>query len=339
MGQPLDASVAQAAAEWLLRLKEHPPGSADDEKVLVAFERWKDADPRHREAVGQMQPLLEQLGQWQDAPEGERRAAHAVLRRSQRRITAKSLGAGVALFLAVWTAGAGWCATQGLPLSALLADARTAVGETRSVTLADGSRVLLGSGTALSFERSGDRRALHLLGGDLLVDVAPDPVRPFTVITSQGTVTALGTRFLVREREDGTEVVMLESRTRVTPATSEASAEVGAGERVRLLVDRVEALPGIDADAEQASFEQRRLVVDDWPITRVLQELARHRPGVVRVDETSLIGVHFSGVLPLDDTDRALQLLVTGLPQLRVRTITPWLVRVDMTDPTANGDG
>jgi transmembrane sensor len=34
-------------------------------------------------------------------------------------------------------------------------------------------------------------------------------------------------------------------------------------------------------------------------------------------------------VLPLDDTDRALQLLMSSFPELRIRTLTPWLVLVD----------
>jgi transmembrane sensor len=37
-----------------------------------------------------------------------------------------------------------------------------------------------------------------------------------------------------------------------------------------------------------------------------------------------------SAVLPLDDTDRALHLLLTNFPQLRIRTVSRYLVLVDV---------
>lgn len=339
MGTKADPRVVQAAAEWLMRLKEPVPGGPEDKALRAAFERWRGAHPDHQRAVDELRPLLDRLDRWRTASAGERRAAQRVLRPGRRRSTAKAAGAGVTLVLALWGAGVAWWATQGLPPSALLADVRTPVAGTKNTTLADGSRVRMGSATALSFDGSGGRRTLRLHGGDILVEVAPDPARPFTVLTPHGSVTALGTRFLLRERAEGTELVMLESRTRVTPVQSRASTEVAAGERVRLMAERVQVLPGIDAAAEQASFESQRLVVHDWPLLRVLDELGRHRPGVLRGDVRSLEGMHFSGVLPLDDTDRALQLMATSLPRLRVRTLTPWLVQVDApVAPAPQGD-
>ena len=55
----------------------------------------------------------------------------------------------------------------------------------------------------------------------------------------------------------------------------------------------------------------------------------RHRPGHIRYDRAQLEGIRVSAVLPLNDTDRALQLLVDSLPMLRVRTLTSYLAMVD----------
>lgn len=326
MKTPSDNDVVQTAAEWLLRLDS--PGM-DSAEVRAAFETWQNADPRHREATQTMQPLVNQMRQWQQAPADERIAAGHALRSRPGRAGVRRTLSGITLGLLLLLVGSGWWWGQGLPASAWLADASTAAGETRELSLADGSRVLLGGGTALSFDRSADRRRLTLHAGDVMVEVARDAERPFTVTTRHGEVVALGTRFLVRQRLDGTEVVMLESRTRATPAQGGDAREVVAGERVRLHQDRVELLQPVDVLAEQGSFERQRLVVQDRPLTEVLSEIARQRPGALYVETDALAGIRFTGVLPLDDTDMALQLLVTSFPQMRVRMLTPWLVRVD----------
>ena len=43
-------------------------------------------------------------------------------------------------------------------------------------------------------------------------------------------------------------------------------------------------------------------------------------------------GMQVNAVLPLDDPDRALQLLASSFP-IRVRTMTPWVVIVDRAGP------
>ncbi|MCW0206190.1 MAG: histidine kinase, partial [Achromobacter sp.] len=47
-------------------------------------------------------------------------------------------------------------------------------------------------------------------------------------------------------------------------------------------------------------------------------------------DAQAIAGIRISAVLPLDDTDRALQLLAANLPSLRVRRFTPYFLRVDV---------
>ena len=70
-------------------------------------------------------------------------------------------------------------------------------------------------------------------------------------------------------------------------------------------------------------------MVDDRPLPEVLDELARHRPGQLRYDRAQLDHIRVAAVLPLDDTDKALQLLLDNFPQLRVRMLTRYLVMVD----------
>jgi transmembrane sensor len=194
--------------------------------------------------------------------------------------------------------------------------------------LDDGSRLTLGSATAVNTRWSAELRQVDLLAGEILVDVAKDAARPFVVETAHGRIRALGTRFIVRRDDDATLLTMIESRTAVSAGTDE-ELTVAAGERARLSARGVERLDGVDPRATQDAFQARRLLVQDRPLPEVLDQIARHRRGLVRYESGALQGIRVSAVLPLDDTDRALQLLVDNFPGLRVRTVTPWLVLVD----------
>lgn len=64
----------------------------------------------------------------------------------------------------------------------------------------------------------------------------------------------------------------------------------------------------------------------------VLDALARYRPGIISYDRAALASIKVTALLPLDDTGRALSLLASSFPGLRVRTLSPYLVRVDMPE-------
>ncbi len=97
-----------------------------------------------------------------------------------------------------------WMSAERLPV--WMADQHTAVGERREFSFADGSQVPLNSGSALNVKFDGRQRTVELLEGELGVEVAKDVQRPFVVRTDQGTVSALGTRFVVRRGDEGTTV-------------------------------------------------------------------------------------------------------------------------------------
>jgi transmembrane sensor len=66
-------------------------------------------------------------------------------------------------------------------------------------------------------------------------------------------------------------------------------------------------------------------------LPEVLDEISRHRSGRVQFDRAALQSLRVSAVIPLDDSDHALQLLAQTLP-IKVRSFTPWLILVDPDD-------
>jgi transmembrane sensor len=127
-------------------------------------------------------------------------------------------------------------------------DYRTAIGESQSVLLSDGTRLSLNTDTRVRVAFSAGQRLVNVTAGEAVFDVAKDASRPFVVRAAGSEVVALGTVFSVRLLPQGQgeslAVVLVEGRVEVRPAASEGGVdgvaperrlEMKAGERVRLM--------------------------------------------------------------------------------------------------------
>lgn len=317
---PTQEQIDEQAADWLLDLNEKP----DDASLHAGFDAWQRLDPRHAEAAARMQSFIGQV----QALRPQSASAQAALQAGfkSRKRSAKRAAQGLLILL-----------LAGLPLLALLrsyppayllADLRTAPVQWREEQLADHSRLTLAGNSAVNLHFDNHERRLQLLRGEILVDVAKDPTRPFIVETEHGRMRALGTRFLVRHDADATTLTMLESRVDARSADTTSGLEVSAGQRARITAQQVTLAGQVDSSEASTAWSRHQLVVQNRPLGEVLDLLAAQRHGQVRFDANALAGLRISAVLPLDDTDRALQLIADALP-VRVRQFTPLLVIVD----------
>lgn len=319
--------IAEQAAHWIVQL------SADDEHTRASaragFAAWKAQDPLHAKAAAGMESLLGQVHAVRGPSGGDVRPARAALAAiaPKRR---RHLAAGVAAAMLVLAVAAGFAASE--RPAYLLADLRSPTGQWHTHTLADGSRLTLGSDTAVNLRFTGGERHVQLVQGEILVEVAKDARRPFFVDSRQAAMRALGTRFTVRQRDGATVLSMLESKVAVQ-LPHHADTVVAAGQRTRITAAGAGPLETFDAASLQDAWRAHQLVVDDRPLPEVLDELARHRPGQLRYDRAQLEHIRVAAVLPLDDTDQALQLLLDNFPQLRIRMLTRYLVMVDAPVP------
>lgn len=335
----LPRELSEQAAELVVALTADTP--RERAAARAALDAWKAADPLQAQAAERMEHLLSQLEDVQRIGAGDSRPARAALHAAlapHANDAAKTRRRGAriatAAMLALSLSGAAWLGLRHYPPALLTADLRAGTGEWRLHTLSDGSRLTLNSGSAVTLDYSARQRAVRLVQGEVLVDVARDSARPFIVQTDEGSIRALGTRFVVRRIDGATELSMLESKTAVQSAAqlarhSQDSLVVSAGQRLRLSADALGSLERIDAGSIADAWRLHQLVVQDRPLPEVLDELARHRPGALRYDRKQLEGIRVTAVLPLDDTSRALHLLLASFPQLRIRTVTPYLVLID----------
>ncbi|MDC8756794.1 FecR domain-containing protein [Janthinobacterium fluminis] len=318
-GGAIPPRIARRAVRWLVELQEDGAGGRSAE----ALQRWRASHPDHERAWqrieafnGRLLGLASPLGA---------RVAHAALappRSPQRRAALKSLA--VLLF----AGGGAWLAQERAPWRVWLADERTAVGQRRTVVLADGSTVDMNTDSAISVRFSAGERRLRLLAGEVLVSTGKDggrAARPFLLETAHGELQPLGTRFLVRQHGDFCALAVFEGAVAVRPRGRAALAyTLRAGSQLRFSADGAGAPAPLDAHA--GAWVDGVLVASGMRLDDFLAELARHRPGRLRWD-ADVAGLRVSGSYPLADTDRILAALAATLP-LQVRFISRYWVSV-----------
>ena len=303
-------AALRAAANWHLDLLAAP----DCAQTGAAHRQWLEADASHRQAWSRLEKLQGKLA-------GLPAVAPSALRgvNGRRRESLKLLGL---LLLGGGMAGLGW---QSEPMRSLRADQRTAVGERRSLRLADGGRIQLNSDSALDLAYGAQLREVHLHRGEIHVQTAADP-RPFVVHTEQGSIRALGTRFLVRQEGERTQVRVLQHAVEVRPLDApEQPLRIEAGQQLWYSATACGAVEPLEAHGD--AWLRGMLVVSDWPLPRFIGELARYRPGLLSCDP-ALAGLRISGAFQLADSDAVLDNLRSTLP-LRVNRLTRYWVRVE----------
>lgn len=302
-----DQRAWQEAMDWLFAL-DRAPG---DHGLEAALQDWLGRGPenarawREARAIWDMAPRLPEL-MVPPAP------VRALARPSRRRWL---VGGGLAL-------AAGLAGVSLTPLATRLrADHATGVGERREITLADGSRVLLNTDSALSVDYSTGRRSLALWRGEAFFTVARDPTRPFVVAAAGAEAQALGTAFDLRLDPDTLDIAVASGEVAF------ANARLKAGEGGRLDLTSGRFARAITAVETRLAWRQGRLVVDRWPVARVLDELGRYHQGRILLRDDALGRKPVSGIYDLDRPTEAVR-AVAAAAGGRVAELTPWLLVV-----------
>lgn len=290
MTEPVDTD----ALEWFVRLRDAQAG-ADERR---AFDAWLAADPAHGVAFARAEALWRRF----DAVEPEFRR----LRRGGR------LGRRDVLLGGLMALAAGPAGYVLVNRHILFASVRTAAGERRSVTLEDGSRVELGSASALMTDFTAGQRRVALLAGEGFFEVAPDPARPFFVEAGPGRTRALGTAFDVKLSDSTVAVAVVEHAVAVSvadapPLTLEAGWQVSYGP-AGLTVP-----VAVDTNLVQA-WRRDRLVFEDVPLAEVLRELQRYRRGRILLMDPTVGAMPVTAVFDTTNVDGALATIAATLP-------------------------
>lgn len=311
-GRVIDADIVEQAAGWMAMLQSGMASPADKAACL----HWRRDRPEHERAWQRMQGFA------QDVRAGAAGVptplARAALRgaASSRRLVLKSV-AGIAI-----TGLGAWTVREQTPWRHWAADQGTGTGEQRTLTLSEGTRVLLGTHTAIDVRFTAEHRQIVLRTGDIMVTTGRDATgRPLSVVTDSGSISPVGTRFTVRHEPavapDITRVAVMEGAVDIRTRRSAAALRLVAGQQTRFTSDTI--TPGTPLVLADTAWTEGMLVAERMRLADFVAELSRYRRGSLRCDP-AVADLRVSGAFPLNDPDAVLSLLQETLP-VRVRYV------------------
>ncbi|MEJ2445857.1 MAG: FecR domain-containing protein [Exilibacterium sp.] len=193
----------------------------------------------------------------------------------------------------------------------------TEVGESRNVTLDDGSTVLLNTDTQLLVAFSDENRKIILSRGEAFFDVVKDG-RPFQVEGGTGLVTVLGTAFDVRVKPTEMVVAVERGRVAVSPRKKPLQQqEITAQDLLSVTNSRlghVTSQAGAIADWRDGWLE-----FHDEALAQVIIELDRYYKGRLSLAGVDGSALRVTGRFHISDILQAIEFLA-DLMKLEIST-------------------
>lgn len=293
--QRLDLETERQAAWWVARL-DAPDCDADGRS---AFEDWLAESPRHIEAWVRADAIHSAAAGL--AEDDLLRAAARKARREGPRVFSSRPG----LRAWGWAAAASLAVVAGVLVWRVQPDApapeqqyATSVGEQRTIELADGTTLLLDTGSAVKVRLHGRHREVDVDVGRVQLHVGDDP-RPFLVHAGGTVIRDIGTTFQV-SRDGGTVNVGLVDGAVVVSATASAgraeSVQLAPGQQVAVRAGTgFEPVQTLDM-AVAEGWTQGELVFKEQRLDALLAEANRYSDTKLTLADPALAEITISGV-------------------------------------------
>lgn len=338
-----DLSLRQQAIEWLVLLRSDDFG----EKEMVAFASWLAEDHTHSEAFAAVEKLFDDMALAAVKPvpdtqtqlnfdEPEVTFAHLLKLRSSRASVKRVLSwmtASLAL-AAVWL----FMVTLVIPpqshlLNNYFSDYHTDTGELREIQLADNSRLLLNTNSAISVDFNSQLRRIFLHNGQVRFTVAKDANRPFEVISDGLIISALGTVFEVYKRSGDITITVQEHAVEArvlrgadnSAAPKQTTVKVPQGQQLNYHSGGSLQNPQVVELNQTTAWQQHKLLINDRPLQELIDELGRYRAGRIFLSDKKLKDLRVTGVFSLDNPDEVLN-SVRKVLNLKEARLGPWWV-------------
>lgn len=322
-------NVANAAAAWALEVEQGLTAARAQQ-----LKDWLAADPAHAPALAAAQDALAILAAHaaDDEIMALRRAALAARSEPWGRYRPPVAAAAAVLLLMLPVAG--WLVSEqegrSPPMvaeaTATLAETgryATAVGERSTITLPDGSVMVLNTASQAEVTFGDNARTVRLLRGQALFTVAHGYPAPFRVEAGDRTITAVGTIFDVRMDGARVQVSMVEGTVRVEPRRhsdlSPQAETLSAGE-VLVAAPR-EPVRVMTADVETlTSWREGLITFKDTPLSEAVAEINRYAGRPILLADAAAGRHRLSGTFRVGDPQRFARLMTELFPLEMGRT-------------------
>lgn len=317
---PSAKAIDETAAIWVMRLDNGGLDAAQQAQLAA----WLSESERHAVAFNRLAGLwgrLDSLSILTDFKVANERAETTARTRPSTwwmAIAATLLVVG--LSIAFWRTGLPVPNSQTVAVRADVYSTR--VGEMRTIALADGTRINLNTHSVMEVSYSENARRVYLRTGEAHFDVTKDAHRPFTVRTSRGQITAVGTAFSVRILRAELEVLVAEGMVSLRPVdepdkgastgdiAAPAPVMVAAGQNAVYdgatgVINRVSPA----AIESKLSWRSGMLYFSGEPLGDVLQDVGRYTNLVIEIEDPDLADLPVSGRLKIGEVDAMLEAL------------------------------
>jgi len=310
--------IDEEAAAWAWRIDS----SAVTPSERQAYETWLRQDPRNARAAREMSQVWRALDGLAETKRDEKLAAYAI---SAAKVSAarQRWWLTAAAVLAAVAVGAAWL-QRGSELQVLA----TAVGQQRSVTLADGSIVSLNTNTIVEADLQRRAREIHLRKGEAHFQVAHDVGRPFFVHAGDAVVRAVGTEFEVRVLEDQhVDIVVNEGRVEVRPEATPAQLRtdpnrrrtsvraISAGERLSTASQDYAVTPISEQQlSSELAWREGAIVFDGERLADAVAEIERYTDARITIRDPATAELRVGGRFRTGDMQEFFDALQAALP-------------------------
>jgi transmembrane sensor len=299
--------MPDTAEGWFARLRA---GSLTEEEA-AGLESWLAESEAHR-------ARLEELSRLWETMEAVR-AEPAVLAMRERALRASSpmrrrtLAAVAACAVLCAAGGIFFVIQQRGPWHASVAQVHamsyeTRVGQKSTITLPDGSLLVLDTDSALEAWSTASERRVRLLRGRAFFNVEKDASRPFSVTAGGNTVTAVGTEFDVELKPRSMEVTLLSGRLRVRGAgavggrAGESEVEMSAGHRLIAAQGKSWRMRPADPQLD-TGWLRGQLVFDEETLANIAAALNRYSTRKIMIADPEVASKRLSAVFTAGDID------------------------------------
>lgn len=336
----------EEAAEWLL-LRESPNWSSTDQEALEA---WLAASPEHPtiwQRMQQTQAVLPHIRQASDP--AWRPASHPILTQAAAQTTAPNPAPGASngrCHAQPQTAPRkgwhwGWGPSLALTSIALTLlcgggfywwdhtptyrlQAQTALGQTRTLELPDGSRIDLNVDTSVQVRYYHRRRETTLAHGEAFFQVASNAQQPFTVEHGRSQIQVVGTAFNVKAAPERLQVQVSQGVVQVLTDACDQQAPVvrlRAGTGLALNAATLQYQPLQTPPADVGQWRSGQISFRRTPLGDVASELSQYLGQPITLASPALATKSISGIVSTTHPQAFLHALPDLLP-LRVQQQT-----------------
>jgi transmembrane sensor len=309
------SNLYEEAAAWVAQLEGRAP--AADERAR--FDEWLGRSPTHGAAYQEALRTWRDLAAMRDSEQYRKLLGQPTLR--ERIVSGLraprwfAVGVGVAAVAAfVWLA----ISFDALPFLHRPTQVATQLAELRETTLPDGTRVVLGAQSQLSFEVTRNLRRATVVGGDAYFAVSHDAARPFMVSIDDVQVRVVGTQFEIRRRSGEVSIAVAEGTVDVSRANTATAVRLHRGEAVSASNDAPLAVRAIDP-ADIAAWRSGRLVYDNAELRDVVADANRYAHGRIVIADEQLERLRVTTSFRTSQVEGMIETLQAALPLVAER--------------------